>query len=212
MPRTSPTIGRSSSCLERRAERVLGRAHVLDDALALHDLDVLQRDRAHHGVAAERDRRASTSTSPEERLHHPVGRDHRTDRGVGRGQALRRRDDVRPDVVALRPEPVPDPAEAGDHLVRREQDVVAVAELPHAAPVALGRGEAAAGVLHRLHVDEAHRLRPHLEDRLLELVEEEPRELLLGLLRRAGGSGSCWRRGAPRGRAARKAFGSPGCR
>ena len=37
----------------------------------------------------------------EERLHHPLGRDHRADRRVGRGQALRAADDVRPDVVAL---------------------------------------------------------------------------------------------------------------
>jgi len=80
---------------------------------------------------------------------------------------------------------VPEPAERRDHLVRREQDVVPVAELPHAAPVALGRGEAATRVLHRLHVHETHRLGPHREDRLLELVEEEARELLLRLLVRA---------------------------
>src|SRR6185369_1991814 len=33
--------------LELRTERVLRVAHVLDDSLALHDLDVLERDRAH---------------------------------------------------------------------------------------------------------------------------------------------------------------------
>ena len=80
---------------------------------------------------------------------------------------------------------MPEAAEGGDHLVGREQDVVAVADLAHAAPVALGGRERAARVLHRLHVHEAHGLRPHREDRLLELVEEEARELLLGLLGRA---------------------------
>ena len=89
------------------------------------------------------------------------------------------------DVVALRREPVADPSEAGDHLVGREQDVVAVAELAHALPVTRGRDERAAGVLDRLHVDETDRLGTHLQDRPLELVEQEGRELLLGLLGRA---------------------------
>ena len=75
-------------------------------------------------------------------------------------------------------------AEGGDHLVRREEDAVAVADLSHPAPVALGRREAAAGILHGLHVHEAHRLGPHREDRLLELVEQELGELGLGLLGR----------------------------
>ena len=55
---------------------------------------------------------------------------------------------------------------------------------PHALPVAGGRDERAARVLHRLHVHHADRLRPHRDDRLLQVVEQEPRELLLGLLRR----------------------------
>ena len=85
------------------------------------------------------------------------------------------RDDVGPDVVPLRREPVADAAEGGDHLVGREEDVVAVAERPHAGPVARRRDERAAGVLHGLHVDEADRLGIHLEDRPLELVEEDRR-------------------------------------
>ena len=93
-------------------------------------------------------------------------------------------DDVRPDVVALGGEPVADAAERGDHLVGGEQDVVAVAELADAAPVARRRREGAARVLHRLHVDEADRLRPHREDRLLEVLEQHRRELRLGLLGR----------------------------
>ena len=40
--------------------------------------------------------------------------------------------EVGPDVVALRAEPVAEPAEAGDHLVGAEQDPVAVADLAHA--------------------------------------------------------------------------------
>ena len=118
-------------------------------------------------------------------LHHRVRRDDRAERGVGGREPLRARDDVRADVVALRREPVADPAERGDDLVGREQDVVAVADLAHAFPVALGRREAAAGVLHRLHVHEADRLGAHGQDRLLELRQEELRELRLRLLRRS---------------------------
>src|SRR5581483_3984521 len=37
------------------AELLLGVAHVIDDLLAMHDLDVLERDRASHRMAAEGD-------------------------------------------------------------------------------------------------------------------------------------------------------------
>jgi hypothetical protein len=111
--------------------------------------------------------------------------DDGADRRVRGGEPLRARHDVRPDVVALGREPVPDAPEAGDHLVGREQDVVAVAEVADALPVA-GRGdEGAPGVLDGLHVNQADGLRPHLLDRPLELVEQEGRELLFRLLRRA---------------------------
>jgi hypothetical protein len=55
---------------------------------------------------------------------------------------FRNRHQVGPDVVALGSEPRADAPEAGDHLVGAEQDVVAVAELAHAAPVALRRQNA----------------------------------------------------------------------
>ena len=78
-----------------------------------------------------------------------------------------------------------EPAEARDHLVGREQDVVLIADRAHALPVANRRRETAAGVLHGLHVHEADGLGAHREDRLLEVVEQELRELLLGLGARA---------------------------
>ena len=143
-----------------------------------------ERDRAHHGMAAEGDPVRVHRGLGQERLHHPVAGDHGADRGVRGREPLGAGDDVRPDVVALGREPVADPAEAGDHLVGREQDVVAVAELAHPLPVARRGDEGAARVLDRLHVDETDRLRIHLQDRPLELVEQEGRELLLRLLRR----------------------------
>ena len=124
-------------------------------------------------MAAEGDPVREHRPLVEERLHHPVGREHRSDRRIGGRETLRAADQVGPDVVALGREPVADAAEAGDHLVGGEQDVVAVAELAHAAPVAGGGDEGAARVLDGLHVDEADRLGPHREDRALEVVEQE---------------------------------------
>ena len=111
-------------------------AHVLDDPLAAHDLDVLERHRRLHGVAAEgHPVRVHRARLPEG-LHHPLARDQRADGGVGRGQALGAGDQVGRDAEALGGEPVPDAPEAGDHLVEAEQDAVRVAELAHALEVA----------------------------------------------------------------------------
>src|SRR5919106_6448599 len=169
---------------ERLAERVLLRGDVLDDALPLHDLDVLERDRRLDRMTAEGDPMRVHGGVLEERLHHRVARDERADRRVGRREPLRARDQVRADVVALGCEPSAEPAEGGDDLVRAEEDPVAVADLAHATPVALRRREGAAGVLHGLHDHHRHRLRPSLLDRLVELLEQERGELGLRLPRR----------------------------
>ena len=80
-----------------------------------------------------------------------------------------------PDVVQLRAEPRAEAAEAGDDLVRAEEDAVVVAELPDALPVP-GRGsKGAARVLNRLHHHHRDRVGPRLLDRLLEVVEQEAR-------------------------------------
>ena len=64
------------------------------------------------------------------------------------------------------------------------QDPVAVADLAHALPVALGRRERAAGVLHRLHDHHGDGLGPACWMHRLEILEQERGELGLGLLRR----------------------------
>jgi hypothetical protein len=48
---------------------------VLEDPLPLHDLDVLERDRAHHRVPAERDAVREHRGLAHEGVHHPVRRD-----------------------------------------------------------------------------------------------------------------------------------------
>jgi hypothetical protein len=77
---------------------------------------------------------------------------------------------------------VAEAAEARDDLVGAEEDVVPVAELAHPAPVAGRRRERTPGVLHRLHDHHRNRARPGRVDRVLELLEEQGGELLLGLL------------------------------
>ncbi len=79
---------------------------------------------------------------------------------------------------------MPRAPEPRDHLVRAEQDAVLVAEGPHALEIARRRSERAARVLHRLHDHHRHGLGPGLHDRGLQLVEQEARELGLGLLGR----------------------------
>ena len=66
---------------------------------------------------------------------------------------------------------------AADHLVAHEQHLVVVADLAHPGPVALGRGERAAGVLHRFHEHRSDRFRPfHLD----------PQREVVGTPQRAG--------------------------
>ena len=136
-------------------------------------------------MAAERDPVRVHLPLAEERLDDVVGRDHGADGGVRRRQTLCAEDQVRADVIQLRPEPRAETAEPGDDLVGAEQDPVTVADLPDTAPVARGRGERAAGVLDGLHDHHRDRLRACLHDRRVEVVEKERGERLLALVRRA---------------------------
>src|SRR4051794_23714005 len=139
-----------AQAVEHAAQPGLVLADVLEDALLLEDRDVGQRDPAAHRVPGEREAVDERVRALEERLGDPVGDDRGSHRRVGRRQALGRRDDVGLIVEALGPEPLAEPAERADDLVGDEQDVVLVADLADALEVALGRREAAAGVLGRL--------------------------------------------------------------
>jgi hypothetical protein len=149
--------------------------------LALHDLEVLERDGARDGMPAERDPVRVHRRLVGKRVVDRVGDEDGADRGVRRREALGAGDQVGANVVLAAPEPVAKPAEAGDHLVGAEQDPVAVADRAHTLEVARGRRERAAGVLHRLEDDHGDGLGTGLHDRLVEIVEEHRRELLLGL-------------------------------
>src|SRR3954466_8949628 len=137
--------------LEHRAEVCLVLADVLEQALALEDVEVRHRDGGAHRVPAPRDPVSEGVRPLEERLDDAVGRDDRAHRRVGAREALGRRDDVGLVAVLLGAEVVAEAAERADDLVGDHQDVVLVADLANALEVALGRREAAAGVLDRLH-------------------------------------------------------------
>ena len=85
---------------------------------------------------------------------------------------LAQRDQVGRDAEARGREPLADAPEAGDDLVGDQRDPVLVAQRAQAGPVAVGRDEAAAGVLHRLGDQHRDGLRPGLDDRALDLVQQ----------------------------------------
>ena len=118
----------------------------------------------------------------QERLHQPVGGDHRAERGVAGGDALGAGDHVGLVAVALGAEHVAQPAEGADDLVADQQHVVLVADLADPLEVAGRRREAAAGVLHRLQEDRGDRLGALVLDRDGDLVGGPEAELLLVVL------------------------------
>ena len=158
--------------LQRAAEGGLVGAHVVVDVLVLEDVEVGQCDRGGHRVAAEGVAVGEHRALGQERLHQLVCREHRTERGVAGGQALRAGDHVGRVAVALRAEHVAETAERADHLVADQQHVVLVTDLADACEVAGRRREAAAGVLHRLE--------EHRGDRLGSLVLDRDRDLVGG--------------------------------
>ena len=109
-----------------------------------------------------------------------VGGDHRAHRRVGRGQRLRHGDDVGDVAEAFAAEAVAEPAPGADHLVGDHQHVVAVADLAHPLEVAVGRDEAAAGVLDRLEDHRGDGLRALEHDPLLDRGRRPERVAVLG--------------------------------
>ena len=178
-PRTSPTIGRSLSfsSVARRAARC---PDVLEHLLLLEDLEVAQADRGRDRVAAEGVAVGEHVAAGEEGLHQPVGGDHRAERGVPGGDALRRGDHVGLVAEAGGAEHVAEAAEGADDLVGDQEHVVLVADLADPLEVARGRREAAAGVLHRLEEDRGDRVGALVLDRDRDLVGGPAAELLGG--------------------------------
>ena len=110
-----------------------------------------------------------------EGLEDTVADDHAAHRHVRRGEGLSDGDDVRLVAVALAAEVVAEPAPGADHLVGDQQDVVAIANIPHPLEVALLGRDAPAGVLQRLQDHGGDRLRPLEQDPLLDRVRRPER-------------------------------------
>src|SRR5213078_5332471 len=72
-------------------------------------------------------------------------------------------------------------AEAGDDLVRDEQDLVARADLAHARPVVVGRVDDTTAAVDRLADERGDRVRPLAQDRLLQLARRRLADRLAGL-------------------------------
>ena len=137
--RTSPTSGDVASAPSAARARARG-PHPGDEVLALEDVEVRHRGGTRRGVAgvgvAVAEDRARDRVVPE-RGTDPGTRDHATQGHVPRGHALRERDEVGLDPVALAPHQAPVPAEPGDDLVGDEQDVELAAQLLEPREVAV---------------------------------------------------------------------------
>ncbi len=166
--------------LQHLPELALLGADVAAEVLALEDVEVGHRDRCGDRVAGESEAVGEGGGPLHERLGDLVGGDHRAHRRVGRGEPLGDRNQVRGVAEAFAAEVVAEPAPGADHLVGDHQHVVAIADLAHPLEVAVGRDEAAAGVLHRLEDHRRHRLRPLEDDPLLDRVSRPEFVALLG--------------------------------
>ena len=144
--------------------------HVAEDVVSLQEVEVGQRHRAAHRVAAEGDAVQERVARVEERLGDAVAHHHAAEGRVAGREALGHGDHVGLVADALDAEPGAQAAEGADHLVGHEQHAVAVADLADPGEVALGRGEAAAGVLHRLEEDGGDRFGALLQDGALDVV------------------------------------------
>ena len=163
-----------------RAQRLgeVGRqgAHVLQHAVALEDLHVLERDRRGDRVAAERDAVAEDRAALDDRRDDRLGGDHGAHRRVGRRQALGQGHQVGRDALAAGGDPLAQAPAAADDLVGHQQRAVLVGQRAQALPVA-GRGdEAAAGVLHGLGDDQRDLVGAGGEDRVLDLGQQHGAE------------------------------------
>ena len=145
-------------------------AHVVVDALVVHDVEVRQgHGRAHRMPAPGVPVREHLGAVGEGFEQSIVG-DHRAHGGIAGGHALGAGDDVRDRLVAGDRERLTDAPKRADSLVGHQQDVVAVADLPHPREVPGWGREAPTGVLHRFQEHRRDRLRTLHEDRLLDLV------------------------------------------
>ena len=124
---------------------------------------------ARHRVVRERLRVQEAPGAVGDHVDDPLGRRHSRQRRVPARDPLAERHDVRHRAVRLDRPPCPRPARAAQDLVRDEEHLVAVADLPH-PPEVFGarRGSAGRGATHRLGDERRHPARADPRDRLFQ--------------------------------------------
>jgi hypothetical protein len=151
-------------------------AGALDQALALQDLDVLQR----HGGAGRVARIGEAVDEVPALLlqlgDDEVGHAHGRNRQVAGRQALGHGDHVGLHAVVLVAEPLAQPPEAADHLVADQQDAVLAAHGLDRRPVAVGRDDHPARPLDRLADEGRDVLGADLQDLVLDLLTARSRK------------------------------------
>ena len=143
-----------------------------DELFTLDDVDVGQRDCATRRMPGIRERVHPSRTRRDvfDRVADLIGHADSTKWDVAARNALGKLHDVRLDAVTLQAEPSPGSPEPGNHLVRDQQHVVSVTDLPNAREVVWWRNDDAARALHRFGNEGCDRIRAFTHDGRFKLV------------------------------------------
>ena len=94
---------------------------------------------------------------------------------------LGRGDDVRLQAESLRAPPIAGPAEAANHFVGHQQDIVFLEDRGDLGPIGLGRNDDAAGTLHRFGKQCRDRIRAFRQDQLFKILRAARGKCLFAL-------------------------------
>ena len=150
------------------------RGGVLQKAFFFDDGHVFQRRRRAGGAAAEGGDVAEIVQGIVcvvlEHRKDLFGRHHAGDGGIARGHALGHGHEVGLDAVVLIAEPGAGAPDAADHLVDVQEDVVFLADLADALPIAFGGRDDAAACGDGFKAEPAHGVGAFAQDDFLDLV------------------------------------------
>ena len=170
---------------------------VLDHVFFLDDVEIGQcygRANRMAGIGKAVHHRAFLFGCTGKHLPHAVRDDRGGHREIGARQALGERDDIGAQPVGAAAEPLAGAPEAGDHLIRDQQDVVAGQHLLHAGEIPLGRKQHAAGTHDGFRDEGGNRVGTFAGDHLFQFRDQAVGKGRLGLalvgegeMMRAGG-------------------------
>ncbi len=142
---------------------------VADNVVFLHHAQNCDCGGEAHGVRAVR--QAAVENSVFVVVGDLVADGNRTQRHVGRGEALRHRDEIGHDLPVIHREPLARAPQPGHDFVADEQDAVLVADLAQALQVAIGRDDDAVRAGDRFEEEGSHGVRAFAHQHLLDLIE-----------------------------------------